>query len=715
MRKLVWFTLGFAAGMLGLTTVLWGVGIWPGLAIAAAGVLMGVCSRRSQWLGIPAAVLIGAAAAWGWVGLVQAWFYTPLRALDGQTGTAEILALDYGEETDYGQRVKGRIYIVGKGYTLTAYLKEGVQAEPGNVLKGQFQFRLTLPGGEKESSYDASSGIFLRATAKSETIVEPGQAGSLRFIPQRLAKRMKDILRFCLPGDVFPFAQSLLLGDSGELDYGTKTALTVSGIRHIIAVSGLHVGVLWLLIRRLTGNRPFLAALVGIPSVALFAALAGFTPSVCRAGLMAGLLMLAACFGREYDPLTELALAALVLLEINPFTILSAGFQLSVLSVLGILLFQKKIQRKLETVLNPRLAGPIAVTLSAMSLSTPLAAYYFGVVSLVGVVTNLLVLPLVTVIFYGVGAVCALGGVSLTVGRLLGWVLAWPIRLVLAIAKGFSRVPLAALYPCGVFHALALAGSYVLLMAYVLFQKGKLRYYVCASVCLTAVCVFLAGWLPRQEDFRFTVLDVGQGQSLVLQSRGETMVIDCGGWSGESAADKAAEYLLSQNIYKVEALALTHYDEDHAGGAEYLLGRVKAKEMLLPEGKEDRSIPFGVGTLRLFPYTGGNLGQENSMAILFESENCVILVTGDLDLAGERRLVREGKIPRADILVVGHHGSKNATSAELLEAARPKVAVVSVGAGNPFGHPTQETLDRLEAAGAKVYRTDQSGTIVIRR
>lgn len=715
MRKLFWFTLGFALGTLGLTTVLWGVGGWLGPALLAVGVMTALFSRRFSWLSLPAAVLLGAAAAWGWMGLAQARYYTPLEALDGRTGTAEILALDYGEETDYGATVKGRIYLDGKGYTLTAYLKEGLRVEPGNRLRGEFRFRLTLPGGEKASDYDASSGIFLRATALSETVLEPGQAGSLRFFPQRLAKRMKDILRACLPADVFPFAQSLLLGDSRALDYGARTALTVSGIRHVIAVSGLHVGVLWLLIRRLTGNRRYLTALVGIPAVALFAALAGFPPSVCRAGLMAGLMMLAACLGREQDPLTELALAALVLLLRNPFTVLSAGFQLSALSVLGILLFQKRLEKKLEEGLPARLAGPIAVTLSAMSLSTPLAARYFGVVSLIGVVTNLFVLPLVTLIFYGVGAVCALGGVSWRLGGLLGRLLAWPIRLVLAIAQAFSRVPFGALYTCNAFHAGALLGIYGLILLYLLTKKGRLRYYLAASGCLWAVCVFLAGWLPRQEDFRLTVLDVGQGQSLVLQSRGETMVIDCGGWTGERAADKAAAYLLGQNVYRMDALALTHYDEDHAGGAEYLLGRVGARALLLPEGKEERIVPFGAGTLRLFPYTGSNLEQENSMAILFESENCVILVTGDLDLAGERRLVRDRKIPKADVLVVGHHGSKNATSAELLAAARPKVAVISLGAGNPFGHPAQETLDRLEKAGCAVFRTDQSGTIVIRR
>lgn len=715
MRKLAWFTLGFALGMLGLTTVLWGLSPWLGLVLLALGALASLASRRRSRLSIPAAVLLGVAAAWGWMGLVQARFYTPLKILDGQIGTAEILALDYGEETDYGQQVKGRIYLEGKGYTLRACLKEGLPVEPGNRLTGEFRFRLTLPGGEKESGYDAASGIFLRATARSATAVEPGQAGSLRFFPQRLAKRMKGILRGCLPEDVFPFAQSLLLGDSEELDYGTKTALTVSGIRHIIAVSGLHVGVLWLLIRRLTGNRRYLTALVGIPAVALFAALVGFTPSVCRAGLMAGLMMLAACLGREYDPLTELSLAALVLLVFNPFTVLSAGFQLSVLSVLGILLFARPIQKKLEEVLWPRLAGPIALTLSAMSLSTPLAACYFGVVSLVGVVTNLLVLPLVTLIFYGVGAVCALGGISPMLGGLLGRLLAWPIRLVLVTARLLGRVPFGALYPWGVFHALALAGIYVLLIFYALFHKGRLRYYVAASAALAAAWVFLGGWLPRQEDFRLAVLDVGQGQSLVLSSRGQTLVIDCGGRTGQSAADRAAEYLLSQNIYRVDALALTHFDEDHAGGVEYLLSRVKAQTLLLPEGKEERAIPFGAGTLRLFPYTGGNSRQENSMAILFESENCVILVTGDLDQAGERRLVREGKIPQTDILVVGHHGSRNAASEELMAAARPKVAVISAGADNPFGHPHQEALDRLERAGAAVFRTDQSGTIVIRR
>ena len=122
MRKLAWFTLGFALGMLGLTTLLWGRSPWPGLMLLALGVPAAAASRRRPWLSLPGAVLLGAAAAWGWMGLVQARFYTPLNILDGQTAQAEILALDYGEQTNYGKQVKGRIYLEGKGYTLVAYV-----------------------------------------------------------------------------------------------------------------------------------------------------------------------------------------------------------------------------------------------------------------------------------------------------------------------------------------------------------------------------------------------------------------------------------------------------------------------------------------------------------------------------------------------------------------------------------------------------------------
>ena len=219
------------------------------------------------------------------------------------------------------------------------------------------------------------------------------------------------------------------------------------------------------------------------------------------------------------------------------------------------------------------------------------------------------------------------------------------------------------------------------------------------------------------------VLDVGEGQTLLLQSGGQSALIDCGGYSDTVCADRAWQMLRSQNLYDLDLLLFTHFDRDHFGGTENFLTQIPAERVilpgiseLLPLGQvvtEDCAVPFGKGILHIYPYSGGNKEQENSMAILFETEDCGILITGDLDVAGERRLVKNHALG-ADILVVGHHGSKYATCPELLDAVQPELAVISVGENN-YGHPTQEVLDRLEEAGCTVRRTDQEGTIIIRR
>lgn len=740
MRKLFWFTAGFAGAVYLLTGSLWGRGLYLTAVFGAAAVLLGLMHRKAPWLVIPLALTVGLTAGFLQMVLLQKTYYEPFYILDGQTLGAEVLALDYGEETDYGTRVKGRVYLEGKSYDLLTYLKEPMDIAPGNTLTGRFQFRLTLPGGERESDYYPGSGILATATAKTDTILETGEEGSLRYFPRRMAHKMKTVLRLCLKEDA-SFAQSLLLGDSSELDYETKTALTVSGIRHIIAVSGLHVAVLYLLIQKLTLGKPWLTLCLGVPALSLFAALVGFTPSVCRASLMLGLMMLAFSIRREYDGLTELAFAALLILIKNPFIVRAVGFQLSVLSVLGIFLFASRIQAFLEAKMGGAagrgllskakrwLAGSLSVTLSATGLSTLVGMQAFGVVSIIAPLTNLLVLGLISVIFYGVGFTCALGAMYLPLGMLSGKLLHYPIWLVLTIAKAFSRIPMAAVYTCSIFSVVFLAGAYLLAGLHLAAKQGRFRYYALAGALLFVLCQFLSYWVPRQDKCRLTVLDVGQGQSLLLQSGGENFLIDCGGRSGETAADAAAEELLSQNIFRLDGMALTHFDADHAGGVGFLLGRVATRFLALPgedpalEEKtdvtltvtEDMSIPFGEGLLRFFPYDGGNSSQENSMVILFESKNCVILVTGDLDLAGERRLVETKELPKVDILIVGHHGSQNATSEELLQTVRPRAAAISVGKNNTYGHPTEAVLSRLSNIGCPVYRTDEQGTILFRR
>ena len=207
-------------------------------------------------------------------------------------------------------------------------------------------------------------------------------------------------------------------------------------------------------------------------------------------------------------------------------------------------------------------------------------------------------------------------------------------------------------------------------------------------------------------------------------------MVDCGGDTDDGAADAAASALLSQGISRLDGLILTHFDRDHAGGVDNLLSRVQTDLLILPAvesglaDREDTQVLFASqelslslpgGTITIYPPLYPGDGNETSLCVLFDSENCDILITGDRDGFGERSLLRNAQIPQLDILIAGHHGSKNATCEELLQAVRPKLVCISAGRDNPYGHPAPELLQRLEAFGCQVYRTDVHGDILYRR
>lgn len=236
------------------------------------------------------------------------------------------------------------------------------------------------------------------------------------------------------------------------------------------------------------------------------------------------------------------------------------------------------------------------------------------------------------------------------------------------------------------------------------------------------------------DECRMTVLDVGQGQSIILQSEGRTFLVDCGGSYEEDAADLAAERLLSMGIDRIDGLILTHYDTDHAGGVAYFLTRIRADALYFPKWEEDDLLGQQLGTMdgvclvdrdmvlqydtvkiTLISSQRVNSNNESSLCVLFQTENCDILLTGDRGIAGELELMERLDIPKLEVLVAGHHGSKNSTSQALVDATQPQVVVISVGENNAYGHPAEELLQRLEELGCTVFRTDRDGTIIIRR
>lgn len=735
MRKLMWFTIGF-----GMACALCAYGLPEGLLLPAAMASLFLCGVfvlvRNRWKQgrIPAVLCLGCVLGFFWFALFQNLYLVLPVSLDGQEMDGVVTASDYSYETNYGSAVDGVLEIAGKPYQVRVYLNETTEIVPGDVLQGTFRFRVTTPDGEEEATYHPGKGIFLLVYQRGDVTMETGEDTPWWCYPAVLRQEIKGILQESFPEDVFPFAKALLLGDSYDLDYATDTAFQISGIRHIVAVSGLHISILYSLLQFLTAKKRWLTAGVGLPVLLLFAAVAGFTPSVTRACIMVGLMMIAGLVDREYDPATELAFACLVMLTVNPLVITSVSFQLSVGCVAGILLFNGKINGwmtekwKGKGRLKTWFCSSVSVTLSAMSLTTPICAWYFGMVSLVGVVTNLLTLWVVSLIFNGIIGVCLMHLFSAKVASLLGWALAWLMRYVVVTAKTLASLPLAAVYTRSVYIVAWLIFCYLLLAVFLVKRKRRPGVLGCCAV-LGLCAALLASWVePLLDDTRLTVLDVGQGQCILFQSEGKHYLIDCGGDSDGSTADIAAETLLSQGVSRLDGIILTHWDRDHAGAVENLLARVEAEILFLPKGEgstglpgekvfvdQDLEVTFGETKITIFapPFSFSN--NESSLCVLLQTEKCAILVTGDRSDFGERMLLRHTDLPDVDVLIAGHHGSRHSTSEELLREVTPETVIISVGEGNPYGHPAPELLQRLQDFGCIVYRTDQNGTITYRR
>ena len=307
------------------------------------------------------------------------------------------------------------------------------------------------------------------------------------------------------------------------------------------------------------------------------------------------------------------------------------------------------------------------------------------------------------------------------------------IRFVLFMARAMAALPMAAVYTRSIYILVWLVFTYILLVIFLL-SSPRRPGILAGCVVFSLILSNFASWLePKTDSCRITVLDVGQGQCILLQSDDRTYVVDCGGSYDADAANAAAETLLSQGIRRIDGLILTHYDRDHAGGAAYLLQRVPADGIFGPQFRsdiddvhpllaagsvsnvlEETIISFGDTEIALYPSDIPDSDNEGSLVVLFRSGNCDILITGDRSGFGERLLMKQTQLSDLDILVAGHHGSGDATCEELLAATTPEIVVISVGE-NSYGHPDDETLNRLEQFGCRVYRTDLDGTVIFRR
>ena len=468
---------------------------------------------------------------------------------------------------------------------------------------------------------------------------------------------------------------------------------------------------------------------------------------------MQSMLLLAPLLGREEDKPTSLCAVLMLLLLQNPYAAASVSLQLSFAAVAGIYLFSGPLTERWTARLPARPKGfwaktgclaarfvlsSLAVSLGAIAFTTPLTAWHFQSVSLAGPLANLLCLWAVSLAFLGGLAAAVLGVFLPGPAALLALPAALPALYVQRMADALAALPFAALSTQSVYLKLWLALVYALLLLYLLGRGEKKRPLVPLGLGTAGLCAALVFQAASHTAGRLTVsvLDVGQGLSVALLSGGRAALVDCGGTGADNPGDTAADYFQSLGLSRIDLVVLTHYHEDHAGGIPELLERLEVGLLVLPDVEEDdplrreitalaeekgietlflaedADVTFGESALRIYAPLGSGGANEEGLSVLCTAGDFDGLITGDMNDTVEKRLIKYGALPDLELLVAGHHGSKYATSEELLLGTRPELAVISVGY-NTYGHPAPETLERLAAAGCAIYRTDWSGTVTI--
>lgn len=628
----------------------------------------------------------------------------------------------------------------------------------------------------------ARSGITL--TTRAREMERLGADGSPLAALEQLRRGAAAAISVALPEPHAGLASAMGIGLRDLVSREVATDFRLSGLSHVVAISGWHIAMLGAVISGMLGGlgrRP--RTVIVLVAICLYAVFAGASPSVLRAAVMASVVLLARESGRRGSAAAGLAITVAAMLAVEPATINDVGFQLSAAATCGLLVWGNRARDWLAPRLPRRtpkwLLESLGVSLAAQAATLPLVLLHFGTLSLVAPLANLLIAPVVApaMLLTAVALLCGVligAGVPVLLFAPLALIGSLVIGATIAIAHFCAALPFANVVlaePINVVSAAAAAGA----LAYLARRRPRSRtadpepgrdldathevstpspvrsrrLATAGALLGLAVLVVAANGSRPDGRLHITVLDVGQGDAILLQGpNGGRALVDTGPDPDRLVA------LLDQRIpawdRRLDLVVLTHPHEDHVAGLAALMDRYRITEIAEPGmvgpgpgdaayrrrlaelGRQSRVLAAGDtltldgirmdvhwplrGTVPLRPPDSGSAINNVSIVLDIQFGARRMILAGDVEERIDPQLLAAGlarKGNELDVLKVAHHGSGTATTDAFVETMKPRVAVVSAGWGNPYGHPSPQTVARLVESGARLFRTDLDGSVEI--
>lgn len=618
--------------------------------------------------------------------------------------------------------------------------------------------KLKLPAGQDNPGcfnfrlYQYSKGIRFNFTAKSISV--DSESNNFYWKYKRAVFKCRDsfLSEFDDNPEIRGFIKGVIFGDKSELDEETQEEFNENSTGHILAVSGLHVGFLYALLKFFTKkSRSKASSALIIAVLLMYGEMTAWSPSTVRAALVLGINLMAIYAKRTPDLLTSVSAAALAILSWNPYMLFNSGFQMSFLAFLGLVFFATPLEHFVGKYFAPLFAIQISVA--------PIIAFSYSRFNFISMFINIpivylasLLVPLCIISLCLMIVLGTLPGALKVIADLISELII-KVNSILNF-DGFFSVNVKAVN-FGVFLAFYLIAFF---MASEWFRVKVLRkdYMVLKKIaaCLLAISLLVGiGSYNKFLNDEIVFVSVGQGDCTHIRCGKKDVFIDGGGNTEYNIGKNTLRsYLLKNGASDLDAGIVTHLHTDHFLGLFQLneafnvksivvpnmcksseesenepsLGQIKnlsmintGDEITLSKGRSDdadvyiKSIwPAGSAASSI----SSNNANENNMVYIVYYHGVKIIVTGDLVSEDEEKMIeyyRETDVLDCDILKVGHHGSKTSSSEDFLDAVSPEIAVISVGANNMYGHPHRETLDKLSARGIKTYRTDLNGAVGI--